>query len=291
MKLSTAIPSLNGSLCHYSRVAALATLGVAFVAPAHASSDYDELSLKKLASNAELVFRGVVEQIDYATSEPRFPGDLGVPHTFVTFDVDEVLKGRVEGAAITLRLEGGVREADGIILSHSEAPRFDLGDEDILFVHGNGESVTPLVGSSRGRIRVIDGRAYTEEGREIQVRQGRALLGPAHSFPEVRTHRIGEIETVVEGDKITELAETHAAPVGRIQNMLVDLLPEAIAPMASVPSLDVSRPFEARALAPVAPPVDEVRVASRAMSAEDIAEREALIANDYNPVLPARDAR
>ncbi|MAE69612.1 MAG: hypothetical protein CME06_03980 [Gemmatimonadetes bacterium] len=291
MKLRTAIPCINSSLRRTCRVALFSTLGVALGAPAYANSDYDELSLGKLASNAELVFRGVVEQIDYATSEPRFPGDLGVPHTFVTFDVDEVLKGRVEGATITLRLEGGVRAADGIILSHSEAPRFDLGDEDILFVRGNGESVTPLVGSSRGRIRVIEGHAYTEEGREIQIHQGRAFLGAAHAFPEVRNHRIGEIETRIEGDKPSRLAQTHAAPVGQIQNMVVDLLPQAIAPMPSVPSLDASRPFEARALAPIAPPIDMARAEGGPMSAADIAEREALIANGYDPVLPARDAR
>jgi hypothetical protein len=71
--------------------------------------------------------------------------------TFVTFKVDDTLKGDA-GATYSIRLLGGT--VDGRTMEVTDAPKFQVGDHDLLFVENNGSQFIPLVGIQHGRFRV-----------------------------------------------------------------------------------------------------------------------------------------
>lgn len=150
-----------------------------------------EHRLQNLAAQADLVFRGTVVNIEYKLSEPEGPDGAQVPYTFVTYAVQDVLLGAVEGERVTLRFIGGLNPLTMRYTVRCGAPQFDLGDEDILFVQGNGESLCPLVEEAEGRLRLIGGQVYTESGRAVQFGpQGEFRLGARHRLPEIETTEV-----------------------------------------------------------------------------------------------------
>ena len=122
---------------------------------------------RHLVKEAELIFQGVVIDVQYKDSTPKdkLPG---IPHTFVTFNVEHIFKGDIRsGSTMTLRFEGGVAK-DGNIMVVDGIPLFDKGDRGILFVKGNTEQPCPLVGWSQGFYRVANNTdVYSEKGNQI----------------------------------------------------------------------------------------------------------------------------
>src|SRR5215510_1876666 len=99
----------------------------------------------------EFIFRGTVSEIQYRLSDAASPGDVRLPHTFVTYTIEEVLKGTATQNTVTLRFMGGPDEEQGKFLSVSDVPMFTVGDQDILFVRKNGTALCPLVRCGEGR--------------------------------------------------------------------------------------------------------------------------------------------
>ena len=154
------------------------------------TSNYD---LAAMAADANLVFQGKVVGIDYRGSQAG-RNQRSIPHTFVTFEVEDVIYGRAPRRKFTVRFLGGPGERGNIMVS-DYLPHFDIGDKDILFVSGNGVGECPLVNCADGRFRVIDGMVYNEYGQKLlQDREGRIFLGPTEQLEEVSTFRIGERE-------------------------------------------------------------------------------------------------
>ena len=159
---------------------------------AHATPPAPESAIEPRVRDAELVFRGTVQSVQYRMSEPDPGQPQALPHTFVTFEVEEVMKGAVEGGTITLRFLGGSAGGDAFMLA-AEQPLFDVGDRDILLVRDPLESECPLVGCAAGRFRFIDGLVVDEQGRRIQVRDDASLaVGPAMVLEDVDTHYMGD---------------------------------------------------------------------------------------------------
>lgn len=129
------------------------------------------LDAGQLVDRAELVFTGMV-----LGSEVVLTPEDAFPFTFVTFRVDEVLKGKVEGRQLTLRFPGG--EVGGEWVVAVGMPEFEAGDEVLLFVRGNGSSsFSPVVGWEQGRLRFA---REARSGRRILVdRTGAPILGLA----------------------------------------------------------------------------------------------------------------
>lgn len=71
--------------------------------------------------------------------------------TIVTFDVSRVIKGSV-GLRTQLTFAGG-RIAD-VAQEIAGMPKFRVGDRDVLFVSGDGNTVSPLVALWHGRFRL-----------------------------------------------------------------------------------------------------------------------------------------
>lgn len=100
-------------------------------------------------------------------------------------------------AVIQERLFGG-RTANGEYMVSSAVPLFDVGERSIVFVRGNGAVKHPLVGWQQGRLRVVEGRVYSDDGREVQLSAGEFRLGARRALEEVYTHRIAGTDQVLD---------------------------------------------------------------------------------------------
>lgn len=105
-------------------------------------------SFDQLVGQAEVIFQGNVSDVRSA-----WLGEGADRHieSYITFTVEDALKGD-PGQSYTMRMFGGTvgDQSMGI----SDAPKFKVGDRDILFVENNGSQVVPLVGIMFGRFHV-----------------------------------------------------------------------------------------------------------------------------------------
>jgi hypothetical protein len=114
-----------------------------------------ESTIEQDLAASDLVFHGVVTEVNYVKAED------GTPHAFVTYHVKKVIRGSIPDRieTVTLRFIGGPL-GDGSFFMMSKAPNFAAGDEDVLFVRGNGSDGCPLVSCLNGRLRILDDRVY-----------------------------------------------------------------------------------------------------------------------------------
>jgi hypothetical protein len=100
-----------------------------------------------LVGTADYVVRAVVKSVRAEwRPDPTKPGQHYIG-TLVALDVKEVIKG-APPQPLVLDLVGGSLEGREMVIVDS--PRFVVGQESILFVHGNGRNIIPLVGLSHG---------------------------------------------------------------------------------------------------------------------------------------------
>jgi hypothetical protein len=101
-----------------------------------------------LVKHAQVIFEGRVTGL-----QSQWIGE-GSEHrivTFVSFKVGEALKGN-PGANYTIRMLGGT--IDGQTMQVTDAPKFHVGDHELLFVVNNGSQFIPLVGIQHGRFHI-----------------------------------------------------------------------------------------------------------------------------------------
>src|SRR5438477_6503744 len=123
-------------------------------------------SFDELVSRAEVIFQGTVTDV-----RSQWVGEGGQRHinSYVTFKVEDAIKGK-PGAQITLQMLGGTVGSE--TMEVTDAPKFKVGDRDILFVENNGTQFVPLVGIMHGRFRVKKDAAgqdavFTNEGSPL----------------------------------------------------------------------------------------------------------------------------
>jgi hypothetical protein len=103
----------------------------------------------QLVSDAEVIFEGTV-----TTLRSEWAGQGPQRHivSYITFRVEDPIKAG-SGSEYTIRMFGGT--IDGHTIEVADAPRFKVGDRDILFVEHNGTQFIPLVGIMHGRFHVL----------------------------------------------------------------------------------------------------------------------------------------
>jgi hypothetical protein len=111
----------------------------------------------RLVTDAEMIFEGTVTAM---RSEWAGQGSERHIVTYVTFKIEDAIKGAL-GAEYTIRMFGGT--VDGQTMEVTDAPRFKIGDRDILFVEHNGTQFIPLVGIMHGRFHVQPNESGTNE--------------------------------------------------------------------------------------------------------------------------------
>lgn len=149
---------------------------VAAIVPSHATTVLAP-SFESLVADAEIVVHGVVTGV---RCERRVVGESHWIVTLVTVRTLEIAVGP-EVPEIVLQLLGG--EIDGDELRVAGQPRFQVGDEDVLFISGNGQQLCPLVRMRYGRYLV----AKNEEGRPFVARDNGV---PLAAVAEVATQLV-----------------------------------------------------------------------------------------------------
>ena len=124
-------------------VAGLVTGAASLLATTVIPPTFDEL-----VNQAQVIFHGTVTKVN-----SQWIGEGAQRHivTYITFAVKDALKG-APGQTYTMRAFGGT--VDGETMMIGDAPTFEVGDDDILFVENNGKQVIPLVGMMHGRFHV-----------------------------------------------------------------------------------------------------------------------------------------
>jgi hypothetical protein len=117
-------------------------------------------TFEQLVQQAELIFQGTVTD-----AHSVWEGEGGQRHieTFVTFNVEDNLKGQA-GSSYTIRMLGGTVGEE--TMEVTDTPKFKAGDREILFVEHNNEQFVPLVGISHGRFHV---QKDEQTGRDVVV--------------------------------------------------------------------------------------------------------------------------
>jgi hypothetical protein len=133
-------------------------------------------TFSQLVDQAEVIFQGTVTRV---TSE--WIGEGAERHivSYITFEVKDALKGS-PGKSYTMRTFGGT--VDGETMTIGDGPKFDVGDEQILFVENNGKQVVPLVGLMYGQFHVrkdASGRESVTTNEDNPVRDVSELGGAA----------------------------------------------------------------------------------------------------------------
>lgn len=123
----------------------------------------------QLVSDAEFIFQGTVTD---TRSEWMAEGAQRHIVSYVTFRVEDAIKG-APGKSYTIRMLGGTvgDETQEV----ADAPRFKVGDRDIVFVEHNNSQFIPLVGIMHGRFRLQTDAG----GREIVAKDNGAPLANA----------------------------------------------------------------------------------------------------------------
>jgi hypothetical protein len=119
---------------------AIAALTAAYVVQA---TTVIRLNLSRLVDQADLIFVGKsISQEVVPTRDGKFP------FTFVTFSVEQVLKGSTKDRSLTLRLVGG--QIGKRTIEVVGMPEFQRDERYLLFVTQNGKAGCPLLGWSQG---------------------------------------------------------------------------------------------------------------------------------------------
>jgi hypothetical protein len=132
----------------------------------------------QLVNDAEFIFQGNVTDV-----RSQWIGEGGQRQivSYVTFKVEDAVKGS-PGASYTIRMLGGT--VGDITMAISDAPKFQVGDKDILFVENNGTQFIPLVGIMHGRFHV----ERDQSGQEVVTTN--------EGEPVKNVARLGKEETV-----------------------------------------------------------------------------------------------
>jgi len=122
-----------------------------------------------LVDAANLVVVGTVAEVRYVNARDPETKAL-VPHAVVTYRVERLLRGKVLGEkSVTIRFIGGP-DGQGRFLKVDGVPLFQDGDQDVLFLAGNGEDGNcPLARCEYGRFRISKERVYDTHGSPVSA--------------------------------------------------------------------------------------------------------------------------
>src|ERR1700736_393048 len=136
----------------------LTLIGIAFVRVT--ATTVIPPTFDQLVQQAELIFQGTVTDV-----RAVWEGEGAQRHidTYVTFQIQDSMKGNA-GAAYTIRLLGGTVGDE--TMEVTDAPKFKVGDRDILFVEHNNDQFITLGGINNGGFHV---QRDEQTGRDVVV--------------------------------------------------------------------------------------------------------------------------
>lgn len=127
----------------------LVLLGIFVVLTPVESSTIMKKTFEQLVQDSELVFEGRVLSEDVRRSPLS-----GIPFTYFTFEIAEVIKGDFQEKRIELGFMGGAEGNTGIQVADMEMP--EVGESGIYFVKSIGiQHVHPLSGWHQGHYLIV----------------------------------------------------------------------------------------------------------------------------------------
>lgn len=175
-----------------------------FAMHTHASHS-DGTTTSELVHKADFIFEGKVINVEYRTSDMLRSDDVAMPHTFVTYEILKNFKGQSsEGKSITLRFRGGP-DGTGNTLIIPGVPLFQVGDQDIVFVRGNGVEISPILGGNFGRYRISKNAVHSDAWQEVWLlNNGQLEHGKFNEEKKAVTLHIGSNEFTFETETKAE---------------------------------------------------------------------------------------
>jgi hypothetical protein len=151
---------------------------------------------KRAMADANLVIQGRVVEKRFGKSEGS-NGLKGLPLTFVDFEVLDVIKGTYDGDIFTLRHLGG-KMSNGTWAVPTHIHHYNVGDEEIVFISNNGDTMEPTL----GRMRVFDGLVYSASGHQlVEDDEGNALVSSNKINSEtVASIQLGDVRIPAENN-------------------------------------------------------------------------------------------
>jgi hypothetical protein len=165
---------------------ALGLLSVGLVLPLAATTvvppDFPEL-----VNGSDYVVRGRVKAL---SAESRMRGERELIFTRIEIEVLEVIAG-TPPQPLVLEMLGGQSGDRALVVAG--APRFKVGDEEILFVQGNGRNFHPLYALMHGKYPVrrdkATGREYVTRSNGVPLRDVAEVALPLTEGPASELQR------------------------------------------------------------------------------------------------------
>ena len=124
------------------------------------------MDIDKVAADAEFVFEGSV-----INSETRQDSNSGIISTYVTFQINDIIKGDYSGESVELKFMGGVFNGQIVQVSGMRIPEMD--EQGIYFVESmSRDLINPLIGWSQGHFIINDDNGT----RRISTAGGQPVL-------------------------------------------------------------------------------------------------------------------
>ena len=131
-------------------VAALTCSLCLFVFPPASATTILGMDIDKVAADAEFVFEGSV-----INSETRQDSNSGIISTYVTFQINDIIKGDYTGDSVELKFMGGVFNGQIVQVSGMRIP--EMAEQGIYFVESmSRDLINPLIGWSQGHFIIVD---------------------------------------------------------------------------------------------------------------------------------------
>lgn len=138
-------------------------LSLAMLVPSAMATSIEKLDFDALAAKSEVIFEGEV-----VTVEARWNNALTDIHTYVTFRVDDTIKGSVPTQQLELRFAGGKVGDDNVVYQGLVYPH--VGEAGIYFVETlDKKLVNPLTGWSQGHFKVVGSQVMTNEDKPLMA--------------------------------------------------------------------------------------------------------------------------
>ena len=134
--------------------------------PVHATTVVPP-QFEELVAKSDYIVRVVVKSVN---AQMHTDGPHRHITTSVELDVREVISGTPPQPLVLKMLGGKVGTEE---MTVDGTPKFQVGDEDILFVHGNGVQFCPLVALLHGRYPI---KSDASTGRQFMTRGDGSLL-------------------------------------------------------------------------------------------------------------------
>ena len=145
------------------------------------------VSLERLSTRSELIFEGRVLSVESTLD----PDQIGI-HTYVTFQVDDVIKGEYLEEELVLRFLGGTVGDIRVEVADSTFPA--VGEEGIYFVESlNRFQVNPFYGVDQGHFLILT----ESRGQQIMMTRSRKII--TGFIPEVGTEETELSRGIVQG--------------------------------------------------------------------------------------------